>query len=254
MSSVESTTLPTIHFILCDIEGTTSDIAFVKDVLFPFATEHLPHFIRSSRNRDDVKAQLVLAAEEGGLNSTHEEEIIQLLLNWIKTDRKATPLKTLQGMVWRQGYEEGTLKGHLYPDAHECLTRWQDQGLTLGVYSSGSVAAQILLFKHSKYGDLSSLFSAHFDTHIGHKREAQSYMEIIRHLTHQKMIKSPENLLFLSDVVEELDAANSAGMLTCELRRDQLASSPHHPSVRSFTELNTYFHFLSAPSHGEDQS
>jgi enolase-phosphatase E1 len=156
-----------------------------------------------------------------------------VLEKWIDEDRKATPLKALQGMIWRQGYESGELKGHVYPDTPEFLRRCHDRGLRLYVYSSGSVEAQKLIFAHTAQGDLTPLFSGYFDTRIGGKREAQSYKAILR----DTGLSGPD-MLFLSDVGEELDAARAAAMKTCQLLRDDKARPAiTHPQARTFAEV-----------------
>lgn len=156
-----------------------------------------------------------------------------VLEKWIDEDRKATPLKTLQGMIWRQGYESGELKGHVYADAKEVLRSWHDRGLRLYVYSSGSVEAQKLIFSHSVFGDLTPLFSGYFDTRVGAKREAQAYKTILREIA----LSGPD-VLFLSDVGEELDAARAAGMKTCQLlRADNMRPANAHQQARSFSEV-----------------
>ncbi len=162
-----------------------------------------------------MASQLQAVRTEAGEPDADVERVIAILLEWIAEDRKATPLKALQGMVWEQGYNAGQLKGHVYPDAVDALKHWHQQGYRLYVYSSGSIQAQQLIFGCSEAGDLSGLFSGYFDTTSGPKREAQSYRTIAQ------AIECPaENILFLSDIVEELDAAQAAGMITCGLARD----------------------------------
>ncbi|KEZ67577.1 haloacid dehalogenase [Pseudomonas amygdali pv. tabaci str. ATCC 11528] len=204
-----------IKAILTDIEGTTSAVSFVFDVLFPFAKKHLPGFARQNAGQPAVASQLQAVRSEAGEPDADVERVIAILLEWIAEDRKATPLKALQGMVWEQGYNAGQLKGHVYPDAVDALKHWHQQGYRLYVYSSGSIQAQQLIFGCSEAGDLSGLFSGYFDTTSGPKREAQSYRTIAQ------AIECPaEHILFLSDIVEELDAAKAAGMITCGLARD----------------------------------
>ncbi|KPX52748.1 acireductone synthase [Pseudomonas amygdali] len=204
-----------IKAILTDIEGTTSAVSFVFDVLFPFAKKHLPGFVRQNAGQPAVASQLQAVRTEAGEPDADVERVIAILLEWIAEDRKATPLKALQGMVWEQGYNAGQLKGHVYPDAVDALKHWHQQGYRLYVYSSGSIQAQQLIFGCSQAGDLSGLFSGYFDTTSGPKREAQSYRTIAQ------AIECPaEHILFLSDIVEELDAAQAAGMITCGLARD----------------------------------
>lgn len=229
--------------VLTDIEGTTSSIAFVKDVLFPYAREKLPTFVREHRADPRVASLLDDARRQGGDASFDERATIALLLRWIEEDQKLTPLKTLQGLIWQRGYLEGTLRGHVYDDAARCLRAWWEKGLSLHVFSSGSVAAQKLLFGHSAQGDLAHLFSGFFDTTTGPKREPPSYVAI------SMAIKTPPaDILFLSDTVEELDAARAAGMATTWLNREGLPSGPGakgssnievgHPQARSFDEID----------------
>jgi enolase-phosphatase E1 len=161
------------------------------------------------------------------------EAAAAVLEKWIAEDKKATPLKALQGMIWRQGYESGELKGHVYADTPEYLRRWHDRGLKLYVYSSGSVEAQKLIFAHTAHGDLTPLFSGYFDTRVGAKREVQSYRTILR-----DTVLSGPDMLFLSDVGEELDAARAAGMKTCQLLRDDKARpATAHPQAHNFSEV-----------------
>jgi enolase-phosphatase E1 len=221
-----------IKAILTDIEGTTSAVSFVFEVLFPYAAKHLPEFVRQNAERADVAEQLQAVRQDSDEPAADVERVIEILLSWIAEDRKATPLKALQGMVWQQGYQAGQLKGHVYPDAVEALERWHQDGYQLFVYSSGSIQAQRLIFGCSEAGDLSPLFSGYFDTTSGPKREAQSYQRITREMGYQ-----PEQILFLSDIVQELDAAREAGMATCGLVRDggELAG---HPNVSNFAQID----------------
>lgn len=206
--------MSSIRAILTDIEGTTSSISFVKDVLFPYARERLPAFVVTHADTPEVQHWLQEAAREEGLVSASEQEIIELLIRWIDNDRKSTALKALQGMIWADGYRDIDFRAHIYEDAARRLREWKAAGLLLYVYSSGSVPAQKLLFGHTEAGDLGHLFSAYFDTQIGHKRESASYLHIV------EVIGLPSNeILFLSDIAEELDAARAAGMKTILLAR-----------------------------------
>jgi enolase-phosphatase E1 len=223
-----------IKAILTDIEGTTSAVSFVFDVLFPYAREHLPAFIRENAGRPDVAEQLEAVRRESGEAGAEVERLIERLLGWIADDRKATPLKALQGMVWEQGYRSGQLKGHVYPDAAAALARWKADGLALYVYSSGSIQAQRLIFGCSEAGDLTPLFSGYFDTTSGPKREAASYRAIA-----DAIGLPPEEILFLSDVVEELDAARTAGLHTVGLAREG-GTLAGHPTVASFAGVDPY--------------
>jgi enolase-phosphatase E1 len=218
-----------IKAILTDIEGTTSSLSFVKDVLFPYAAEHLPDFVRSHRDEPPVAALLEDArAVAGGVGD--EEALIAQLLEWIATDRKITPLKALQGLIWEEGYARCDFRGHIYADAARRLRDWHSAGLRLYVYSSGSVHAQKLLFGHTDYGDLTPVFAGFFDTRIGVKRERESYRAIASEIG-----LPPAEILFLSDIREELDAARDAGMATTALRREGVTGPfGDHPVVADF--------------------
>lgn len=224
--------------ILTDIEGTTSSIAFVKEVLFPYSQRLLPQFI-ASRGRDpEVRRWLdAVAVENGGLCS--DAMIAEVLLGWIAEDRKHTALKALQGMLWEEGYRRGDFRAHVYPDAAERLRLWKQRGHLLAVYSSGSVPAQQLFFGHSEEGDLRPLFSHWFDTEIGGKRERESYLRIS-----EAMARPVGEIVFLSDVIEELDAARDAGLPTVLLDRRSDYPEPRqgedargHRRVERFDEL-----------------
>jgi enolase-phosphatase E1 len=223
-----------IKAVLTDIEGTTSSIAFVKDVLFPYAREHMAEFIRDHALDPQVRALLddVCTETRQTLNG---EEVIAQLINWIDEDKKITPLKLLQGMIWERGYREGDYTGHVYQDAVEKLKEWHDKGIKLYVYSSGSVPAQKLLFGYSDYGDMTPLFSGYFDTRTGNKREVESYKAVAG------KISLPANeILFLSDVPAELEAARAAGMQTVQLVRpeDGAQPSPAFKQAKNFTEIS----------------
>jgi enolase-phosphatase E1 len=221
-----------IRAILTDIEGTTSSIDFVKDTLFPYARKRLPAFIETHADKPDVQHWLHEAAKEAGLVSASQQEIIRLLQCWIDEDRKATPLKALQGMIWDEGYRDGEFLAHVYADVAPRLQAWKKQGVDLYVYSSGSVAAQKLLFAHSEAGDLAPLFSGYFDTETGPKRDAESY----RHIVAAIGLPASE-VLFLSDVTQELDAARSAGLRTTLLARAP-ASCPSQASHRCVADFD----------------
>jgi enolase-phosphatase E1 len=224
--------------ILTDIEGTTSSISFVKDVLFPYARRELPRFVRERGEEPEVRRWLdAVATEHGAICS--DDVIVETLQGWIDEDRKHTALKALQGMLWQDGYRSADFTAHIYPDAADALRRWHDAGHALAVYSSGSVAAQKLFFGNSDAGDLLPLFSAFFDTEIGGKRDAASYAHIARALS-----RKPGDILFLSDVVAELDAARDAGMRTVLVDRREDYPQPRtgaacngHVRVESFAEI-----------------
>ena len=193
-----------IRAILTDIEGTTSSIAFVAETLFPFARARLESFVSTH----PAETAPLLAAIDG--------DPIATLHRWMDEDRKEALLKTLQGMIWEDGYRSGELVGHVYPDAVAALRRWHGQGLTLAIFSSGSIPAQKLLFGHSEAGDLTPLFSHWFDLTTGGKRDPDSYQRIAAALGH-----ACAEVLFLSDTREEIEAAAEAGMATRHIRRER---------------------------------
>lgn len=218
--------------VLTDIEGTTSSISFVKDVLFPYARERLPRYVREHAADPRVRHCLDETLREAGLPAGDDEAAIATLLRWIDEDRKATPLKALQGMIWADGYAGETFVAHMYPDAVQRLREWHAQGHPIYVYSSGSVPAQQLYFAHTDAGDLRPLLRGHFDTTSGPKRERESYLRIAAAIG-----VAPADVVFLSDIEAELDAARAAGMRTWWLRRDGAGEAPGtgpHPVVRDF--------------------
>jgi enolase-phosphatase E1 len=223
-----------IKAIVTDIEGTTSSISFVKDVLFPYARRHLPAFVSTHADKPEVQHWLHEAAKEAGLVSASQHELVALLQRWIDEDCKATPLKALQGLIWEDGYRNGEYRAHMYPEVAAKLREWKQGGVDLYVYSSGSVPAQKLFFGYSEAGDLTALLSGYFDTEIGPKRDPRSYQTIAIAIG-----EATGNVLFLSDVVEELDAARSAGMKTTLLARapTQCPSGGEHPCVADFDAI-----------------
>lgn len=227
-----------VRCILTDIEGTTTPLSFVQDVLFPYSAAELPRFIRENSERSDVHACL------GGLAP---EAAIDQMLQYIREDRKDPHLKTLQGMIWRYGYESGAFTSILYPDVKPCFEAWRQLGIKLAIYSSGSVAAQKLLFRYSDHGDLTSLLTDYFDTGIGPKRERASYRAIACHL-----VLAPTQILFLSDIVEELDAAKAEGFQTTQIVRSDAQPQGGHSWAKSFYDLALHYESLAwrDGSHG----
>lgn len=226
--------MPEIRAIVTDIEGTTSSIDFVRDVLFPYARKRLPAFVETHGDTPEVQHWLHEAAREAGIVEASRQEIIELLLRWIDEDRKSTALKALQGMIWQDGYATGEYRAHMYPEVAAKLRGWRADGVTLYVYSSGSVPAQRLFFGYSEAGDLTPLLAGYFDTETGPKRERASYTKIA-----DAIGENPGHILFLSDIVEELDAAQAAGMRTIWLVRPPapLPDAPRHPAVASFDAI-----------------
>jgi len=214
-----------VTHILTDIEGTTTPIAFVHATLFPHAAAALEGFLAA--RGDDTEVAAILAEVPG-------PDRLATLRAWMAQDAKATPLKALQGLIWREGYASGALRGRLWPDVPGALRAWHARGIRLAVYSSGSEEAQRLLFRHAEAGDLEPLFERFFDTRIGAKREAGSYRRILADWG-----APAEATLFLSDVAEELDAARAAGLATCQLVRpgDGTAPCGRHPEAPDFAAV-----------------
>ncbi|MGD8583210.1 MAG: acireductone synthase [Gammaproteobacteria bacterium] len=221
-----------IKAIVTDIEGTTSSIAFVHDVLFPYASQRLAAFVHEHQNDKNVAQLLQDTRNEAGEPDADTERAIAILLQWIAEDSKVTPLKALQGLIWEQGFKNGDFTGHIYQDAVRNLQLWQQSGIDIYVYSSGSVYAQQLLFGHSDAGNLLPLFKGYFDTGIGHKRDVNSYLAIA-----ESTGLPAEQILFLSDTVEELDAARDAGMQTIQLLRDDDTGTGSHVIAHDFDQI-----------------
>lgn len=202
-----------IKAILTDIEGTTSSISFVHDVLFPYAAEHLPAYVRENEN--DLGDIFDHVRELENNQNLTTEDIINVMLGWIRDDKKITPLKSLQGMIWKDGYETGAFKGHIYDDAAETMRGWHKTGYPIYIYSSGSVPAQKLIYGYSEAGDITKILSGYFDTTTGPKLEATSYTKIAKEIG-----LPPAQILFLSDNEGEIEAANKAGMQTVLVDRE----------------------------------
>ncbi|WP_370422066.1 acireductone synthase [Pantoea vagans] len=222
-----------IRAIVTDIEGTTSDIRFVHNILFPYARQHLPDFVRDNAQQPEVAAALQSVREEAGQLQADLDGVTDILLGFMDQDRKSTGLKALQGMIWRDGYVNSSFTGHLYPDVLPALTRWKAQGIEIYVYSSGSVAAQKLLFGYSDEGDITGLFSGYFDTHVGAKRKVTAYRAIAAEIG-----QPAAQLLFLSDIHQELDAAAEAGWQTLQLLRGEADDESRHRQVTDFSQIN----------------
>ena len=219
--------------IVTDIEGTTTPIRFVTDVLYPYARARIPDLVREPS--DDADVARILDEVRGEVSGPKDlEAVTAQLLAWMDADRKVAPLKDLQGILWEAGYRDGELVTEMYPDAAAGLQRWHANGLRLYVYSSGSVRAQRAIFSHTDAGDLAGLFTDFFDTHVGHKREPGAYRQIVAAIG-----VAPEEVLFLSDVREELDAARQAGMQTAWLVRDRMPPgvAAAHRRVTSFDRI-----------------
>lgn len=222
--------------IVTDIEGTTSSIRFVKDVLFVYAERFLPDFVRKHKEERDVARQLRSMSDNTGIPLKNTEALIDQLRLWMHEDKKVTELKALQGMVWERGYQRGEYQAHVYPDVPPKLQEWLDEGINLYVYSSGSEKAQRLFFRYSSCGDLRLMFAGYFDTSIGAKQEVQSYLNLA-----EQIALPPKDILFLSDIEAELDAAAEAGLNTVWVVRPQEGTvapkKSKHPIVSSFAEI-----------------
>jgi enolase-phosphatase E1 len=216
-----------VDAVVLDIEGTTTSVAFATDVLYPYARERLPSFVRQHRDERDVAAILDEARKAG--NVGNDEAVLARMCHWMERDQKVTPLKDLQGLIWEEGYHNGELVTPLYTDVAPMLRNWHARGLRLYIYSSGSVHAQRLIYGHTADRDLTPLLSGYFDTRSGHKREVGSYRRIA-----EAIGIPPRRILFLSDVREELDAAREAGWQTVWMVREGLAglAAAHRRATR----------------------
>ena len=225
-----------LRAILLDIEGTTTPIAFVHDVLFSYARDHVREFLATDAAAEDI----ALLREEHAVDVsdapplTNEIESIAAYVEWlIKLDRKSTALKSLQGKIWRQGYQDGWLKSQVFADVAPAFERWRERGLRISIFSSGSVLAQQLLFAHTEAGDLTPFIESYFDTNVGKKGEAESYRKIA-----EAMGLAPQEILFVSDVVAELDAANEAGMKTLlSIRPGNGPQEERYQSITTFDSI-----------------
>ncbi len=230
---VEPNRLMGIRALIVDTAGTTTDLSFIEDVLFPYSANVLPEFLE--QHKDDVLVENCICDVRDIALETEAnlDRVCEILLQWIKEDRKATPLKTLQGLIWKQGYSENAFTGHIYPDFIDAISRYTNQNIRVYSFSSGSVDAQKLLFSHSDGGDLTPLFSGHFDTRTGNKTDKQAYCNILNTIS-----LTSKQVLFVSDRIEELKAAEEAGMNVCFMKRDTQTHASHYKMVSDFTELS----------------
>jgi len=234
--------------ILLDIEGTTTPIDFVKDTLFPYARERGRDFILNHRHDAEIQAALRQlqadnvsdrAAGAPAIQTGSHDSIDQTIsyYQWlIDVDRKSTGLKMIQGRIWEEGYARGELQSSVFPDVLPALERWYQQARVTAIYSSGSVLAQQLLFRHTMQGDLTPLIRAYFDTRVGNKKQPDSYTKIAGSLA-----LAASEILFISDVIAELDAALEAGMMTALCVRPGNApldpDEAGHLIIHSFEQL-----------------
>lgn len=202
------------HAILLDIEGTIGDIRFVRDVLFPYARARMNQTLFAHWHEPEIAHAVGQAREISGLPLDGAVAATELFLSWMDDDKKVTPLKSIQGYIWREGYVQGELKAHLYPDAVDAFALWRAQGLKLYIYSSGSIEAQKLYLAHSDSGDVSAYFDGFFDTTTGPKQDPASYAAIARHLD-----LAPARIMFFSDMKPEVLAAKAAGLNAVRIDR-----------------------------------
>ncbi len=224
-----------VQYVLMDIEGTLISVAFVRDILFPFAKHRLTSFLHERQHDPDVLQWTTVCQDviehETGTRPAYKELPV-MLAGWIDQDRKLACLKALQGMIWNEGYRQRAFVPELYDDVLPVLTQWRASGIRLGIYSSGSKQAQHLLFTHTNAGDVTSLFEDFFDTSVGEKRTASSYRTISEQIGLQ-----PHHILFLSDTERELDAAALTGFRTAHIVRPGTDASTRHPIHPDLTSL-----------------
>ena len=233
---------PAVRTIILDIEGTTTPIAFVTETLFPYTRGHLRPYLNAHwadsadlierLRREHQHEQDEPAPPWSDASPQSRAASVIAYVEWLMDrDRKSPALKELQGRIWEEGYRAGELVGEVFPDVPRALERWQRAGIATGIFSSGSVLAQQLLFRHSSSGDLTRFLKWHFDTSVGAKGEPESYKRIASAIG-----GAPAHILFISDIVRELDAARAAGMQTMLSERpgNAVPSKHHHPIVRSF--------------------
>ena len=223
-----------IKAILVDIEGTTSPISFVKNVMFPHSKERIDSFIKKHKNDPKVKQIIEEVKQIEKNQNLSDEDVANVLKQWIDEDKKVAPLKEIQGLIWKEGFETGELKAPVYDDAYQKLKEWKEKVLVY-IYSSGSVEAQKLFFSHTEKGNILDWFSGHFDTRTGNKKEDTSYKKIA-----EQIGTSPEEVLFLSDNPDEIKAAAQAGMKVIRIVRpndaEYIQDFPYK-QVSSFDEI-----------------
>jgi len=225
--------------IVLDIEGTTTPVDFVYQVLFPFARERVAAFLEPDQRSPACLEALALLRDERTddvAKGDSPPEAVVAYVHWLMDrNRKSRGLKMLQGLIWQEGYRTGQLRGQVYPDVPPALARWQTQGLATYIYSSGSVLAQRLIFGSTSAGDLTTFLRGYFDTEIGPKKVSDSY----RHIA-QSIGAPSDQILFVSDVIEELDAARGARMQTALCLRDHAADAGGaHAVIHTFDEITS---------------
>ncbi len=233
---------------LIDIEGTTAPISFVHEILFPFARQRMTDFIESyefnihefTEIKQEFEKDMTSANSDflkifPKLIPLNKKEISAYLCYLIDVDRKFGPLKIIQGKIWKEGYEQGLIRSTLFPDIPEFLKKSKDLNIPCYVYSSGSIEAQILIYKYSNFGDLTNFFTNYFDTTMGGKREFQSYLNIAHHLN-----ADVSDFVFFTDILEEANAAKKAGMTSIILNRPGNSEQPKH-NFKTLNDLLSFF-------------
>ncbi len=236
--------------ILLDVEGTTAPISFVYEKLFPYARKNIRPYLMRHQDHPEVQEALRQLKEEnardlpeGAPNFRQKEKeaadyidsAVAYCLWLMDRDRKTTPLKTLQGQIWKEGFAQLELESEVFPDVPECFAAWCKQGRRIAIYSSGSVAAQKLVFENTRFGNLTPYIETFFDTRIGSKKDVNSYAQIIRELG-----AAPADVLFVSDVPDELDAAAAAGMSIALAVRP---GNPTYPNSANYPVVNSLNQF-----------
>ncbi len=229
-----------IAAIVTDIEGTTSSIGFVHQVLFPYALRQIGHFVREHQDERDVTRVLGRISGATGIPLHNLDGLIKLLQQWTREAKDDADFKLLLGMIWEKGYKQGLFQAHVYPDVPEVLEAWQDKEYNVYTFSTGSVKAQQLFFRFSDFGDMRLRFSGYFDTAMGDRKDVQTYTAIA-----DAIALPPEAILYVSDDKDELDAAEAAGMKTTWVIRAQdtsldperVRTKTSHPVVTDFSQI-----------------
>jgi enolase-phosphatase E1 len=223
-----------VRAVLLDIEGTTTPIEFVHQVLFPYARARVQEFLERHAADQEVQADVARLRAEQAAEPPPMASVVAYVHWLMDRDRKSTGLKSLQGKIWEEGYRAGDLRGEVFPDVPPALERWRRQGIDIAIFSSGSVQAQQGLLANTTAGDLTRFIRAYFDTTTGPKTAVQSYARIAAALE-----RSPSQMLFCSDVGAELDAAQATGMRTalCVRTPGPVATAGAHTVIRTFDEV-----------------
>jgi enolase-phosphatase E1 len=235
-----------IKCIITNIEGTTTSKDFIHHVLFKYAHDHIAEFVEHQAGDDIVESciaeaiQTIIEEDKQGNDDNEKDQLeptrenaVDKLLFWIETDRNHPALKKLQEYIRERGFHEGKFKGHIYEDVPLVLEKWQKEGIKLGLFSSGSVKTQKLIFGFSESGDLTKYFDFYFDTETGPKKEVDSYRNI-----QQQVGAETQEILFISDLEVELDAAKNAGLQSIQIVRGETKPSQKHPKANDFPEVD----------------